>query len=116
MPSPQTRYKPQPEWILVREDREKALTKRAVSIMEKLDRNYRVLPKLVVGDSVLVQNQVGNHPSRWDITGVVVEVKNNDQYTVKVDGSRRMTFRNRKFLKKITPYTMTKYFKTGYSL
>ena len=112
LPSPQTRYKPQPEWIMLREDREKALAKRAVSNMEKLNRNCRVLPKLAVGDSVLVQNQVGNHPSKWDITGVVVEVKEHDQYVVKVDGSGRMTLRNRKFLKKITPYSMTKHFKT----
>ena len=75
LPSPQTRYKPQPEWIMLREDREKALAKRAISNMEKLERNCRVLPKLAVGDSVLVQNQVGNHPSRWDIMGVFVEVK-----------------------------------------
>ena len=110
LPSPQTRYKPQPEWIMLREDREKALAKRAVSNMEKLNRNCRILPKLAVGDSVLVQNQVGNHPSKWDITGIVVEVKEHDQYIVKVDGSGRMTLRNRKFLKKITPYSMTKHF------
>ena len=113
LPSPQTRYKPQPEWIMLREDREKALAKRAVSNMEKLDRNCRVLPKLAVGDSVLVQNQVGNHPSRWDITGVVVEIRDHDQYVIRVDGSGRMTLRNRKFLKKITPYSMTKHFKTS---
>ena len=113
LPSPQTRYKPQPEWIMLREDREKALAKRAVTNMERLDKNCRVLAKLAVGDSVLVQNQVGNHPSRWDITGVVVEVKDHDQYIVKVDGSGRMTIRNRKFLKKIIPYSMTKHFKTS---
>ena len=98
---------------MLREDREKALAKRAVSNMEKLNRNCRILPKLAVGDSVLVQNQVGNHPSKWDITGIVVEVKEHDQYIVKVDGSGRMTLRNRKFLKKITPYSMTKHFKTS---
>ena len=74
LPSPQARYKPQPEWVMLREDREKALAKRAVSNMEKLNRNCRVLPKLALGDTVLIQNQVGNYPSRWDITGVVVEV------------------------------------------
>ena len=81
--------------------------------MEKLDRNCRVLTKLAVGDSVLVQNQVGNYPSRWDITGIVVEVRDNDQYVVRVDGSGRMTLRNRRFLRKITPYSMTKHFKTS---
>ena len=54
-----------------------------------------------------VQNQVGNHPSRWDITGTVVEVKEHDQYVVKVHGSGRLTARNRKFLRKITPYCST---------
>ena len=44
---------------------------------------------------------------------MVVEVKGNDQYTVRVDGSGRMTVRNRRFLKKITLYVMTKHFKTG---
>ena len=111
LPSPQTRLKPQPEWIQLREDREKAMAKRAFSNMEKLDQNTRALPRLAVGDSVLVQNQVGNHPSKWDITGVVVEAREHDQYVIKVDGSGRMTLRNRKFLKKITPYSMTKHFK-----
>ena len=111
LPSPQTRLKPQPEWIQLREDREKALAKRAISNMERLDQNTRALPRLAVGDSVLVQNQVGNHPSRWDITGVVVEAREHDQYVVKVDGSGRMTLRNRKFLKRITPFSMTKHFK-----
>ena len=55
-------------------------------------------------DTVQVQNQVGNYPSRWDITGIVVEVKPHDQYVIKVHGSGRLTTRNRKFLKKITPY------------
>ena len=109
LPSPQARYKPQPEWITLREDREKALAKRAVANMEKLDKNCRVLPKLALGDTVIVQNQVGNYPSKWDITGIIVEIKDHDQYVVRVDGSGRMTLRNRKFLRKITPYSMTKH-------
>ena len=106
------RYKPQPQWIMMREDREKALAKRYVTNMEKLTAGTKELTKLEVGDSVLVQNQVGNHPSKWDITGIIVETRDHDQYVVKVDGSGRMTLRNRKFLKKIKPYSMTKHFKT----
>ena len=78
--------------------------------MEKLTIGTRALPPLAVGDSVLVQNQIGNHPSKWDITGVIVERKDFDQYVVKVDGSGRLTMRNRKFLRKITPYQLTKHF------
>ena len=112
LPSPQTRYRVQKDWVLLREDREKALAKRAVSNMERLSVGTRELPPLSVGDSVLVQNQMGNHPSKWDITGVVVEVKEFDQYVLKIDGSGRLTLRNRKFLRKITPYQLTKHFKS----
>ena len=59
---------------------------------------------LQVKDTVQVQNQVGNHPSRRDITGNIVETRPFDQYVVKIHGSGRLTTRNRKFLKQITPY------------
>ena len=39
------------------------------------EQNTKALPRLGVGDCLLIQNQVGNYPSRWDITGQVVEVK-----------------------------------------
>ena len=38
----------------------------------------------------------------------LVEVKEHDQYIVKIDGSGRMTLRNRKFLRKITPFVSPK--------
>ena len=104
LPAPLRRYQPQPQWLMLREDREKALRKRALRNMEKLEVGTRQLEKLHVHDTVQVQNQVGNHPSRWDITGTVVEVRSHDQYVVKVHGSGRLTARNRKFLRKITPY------------
>ena len=50
-----------------------------------------------------MQNQYGNHPKKWSNTGLVADVLPNRQYQVIVDGSRRVTLRNRKFLKKITP-------------
>ena len=62
----------------------------------------RLLP-LVVGDHVRIQNQTGLHPLKWDKTGVVVEVRQFDQYIVRVDGSGRFTLRNRKFLSKYIP-------------
>ena len=104
LPAPLARYEPQPQWILLREDREKALSKRAVQNTERLAVGTKLLKPLMVHDTVQVQNQVGNYPSRWDITGVVVEVKEFDQYVVKIHGSGRLTTRNRKFLRQITPY------------
>ena len=39
---------------------------------------------------------------------MVIEVRQHDQYVVKVDGSGRMTTRNRKFLRKYLPVVPTK--------
>ena len=60
-----------------------------------------------MGDHVFVQNQIGNHPRRWDKRGQVVEVLQNHQYRVRVDGSRLTTL-NRRFLRLFVPYTAEK--------
>ena len=51
----------------------------------------------------LIQNQTGPHPTKWDKTGLVIEVRQFDQYVMCVDGSSRVTLRNRKFLRKYEP-------------
>ena len=61
------------------------------------------LPPLELGDHVMVQNQTGNQPLRWAKRGVVVEVLPYRQYKVRMDGSRRISLRNRKFLRKFIP-------------
>ena len=76
--------------------------------MEQLKTGTKQLGKLEVHDTVQVQNQVGKHPTRWDITGTIVEVRPFDQYTVKIHGSGRLTTRNRKFLRKIVPNAQEK--------
>ena len=98
------RYKTQPQWLLLREDRERALRKTALQNLEDLSHGTKKLQPLKLHDVVQVLNQIGNYPSRWDITGEIVEVKTFDQYVVRIHGSGRMTTRNRKFLKLITPY------------
>ena len=55
----------------------------------------------MLNDRVMIQNQVGNYPKRWDKAGMVVEVKGYDQYMVKVDGTGRLTRRNRKYLRRV---------------
>ena len=89
---------------MMQEDREMALRKRALRNTETLREHTRQLSKLEVHDTVQIQNQIGHKASRWDLTGIVVEVKSYDQYLVRVHGSGRLTLRNRKFLKKIVPY------------
>ena len=84
--------------------KEEALKTRYVKTLESLNEHTRVLPKLNMGDLVMIQNQSGRFPKKWDKSGVVIEIKNNDQYLVKVDGSGRPTLRNRRFLRRYKPH------------
>ncbi|XP_057312316.1 uncharacterized protein K02A2.6-like [Hydractinia symbiolongicarpus] len=97
------KYLPHPTWVSMLEDREKALRRRHMAIAERLSRYSKRLTPLCVGDNVRVQNQTGPYPRRWDRTGSVIEVRQHDQYVVRIDGSRRVTLRNRQFLRKFTP-------------
>ncbi len=80
--------------------KEDALRTRYVKTLENLSEHSRPLPPLRHGDPVMLQNQHGQYPKKWDRSGVVVETKDNDQYVVKVAGSGRLTLRNRRFLRK----------------
>lgn len=97
------KYLPHPTWRETLLAREEALRNRHMKVSERLTEHTRVLPPLAVGDSVRIQNQRGPHPTKWDKTGIVIEVRQFDQYVVRVDGSGRVTLRNRKFLRKFLP-------------
>ena len=86
------------------QQREKALARRHARREAELTEHTRVLKPLAVGQVVLVQNQMGNSPRRWDKSGTIVEVRDFDQYKVKLDGTGRLSLRNRRFLKPIVPY------------
>ena len=97
------KYNPHQNWKELLDHREKALAKRHVAKHEAWSEHTKHLSPLSVGDKVFIQNQVGNHPRRWERTGVVVEVKDHDQYSVRVDATGRLTLRNRKFLRFYQP-------------
>ena len=82
------------------EKREPAMRHRLSPGGERWTQNTRQLPPLSVGQKVFIQNQTGagELAKRWDRTGTVVEDKNQDKYAVKVDGSGRLTDRNRRYL------------------
>ena len=88
-------------WRKLAKHRELALADRGAQLKEQWSQNVKTLKPLSPGDTVFIQNQTGNSPLRWDKTGVVLEAKGYDQYKVMVDGSRRITLRNRKFLRKL---------------
>ena len=78
--------------------KENALRERAVKSVEKLGEHCRPLKKLTPGDKVFVQNQTGRNKTKWEKSGTIMEEKGNDCYNVKIDGSGRLTPRNRRFL------------------
>lgn len=97
------RYRPHNTWQETLAAREEALRNRHIKAAERWSKHTKQLPPLVVGDQVRIQNQIGNYPRRWDKTGQVIEVRQYDQYVVRVHGSGRVTLRNRKFLRKYVP-------------
>ena len=87
-----------PEWGKLRDLRERGHSQLHAKVVDK-----RCLEPLNEGDTVLVQNQWGPAPKRWERTGVVVEKLGNRQYSIRMHGSGRVTLRNRRFLRKLQP-------------
>ncbi len=101
------KYCPHATWKETLQLREEALRHRHLRHQEKCTEHTKALPPLQVGDHVRIQNQTGSHPLKWDRTGVVVEVRQFHQYLIKIDGSGRQTLRNRKFLRKFVPMSVS---------
>ena len=95
-----------PHWRNAWKAKEEALKSRYMKSIETLKEHSKSLPQLDLGDRVLVQNQSGRFPKKWDKSGTVVEVRANDQYTVRIDGSGRLTLRNRRYLRKFIPHML----------
>ena len=91
-----------PTWRQAWAAKEEALCTRITRTMESLKEHSRTLRPLAVGERVFLQNQQGASPTKWDRSGVVVETPGHDLYRVKVDGSGRLTLRNRRFLRAYT--------------
>ena len=104
LPASPGRYVPRPEWRLNSEQREIAHARRHVKTEELLASKSRLLQSLHLGDLVSVQDQTGNTPRRWSKTGTVIDVLGNDAYLVRIDGSRKVTKRNRQYLRRLIPY------------
>ena len=96
-------------WLKLADARETALARRGRASKDFWLEYTRALVPLQVGDNVLVQNQTGNHPTRWDKRGLVMKVEGHDQYQVLMDGSRRLTRRKRKYFKLFTPFQAGKF-------
>lgn len=107
IPIPPGRYQPNNTWRETLMAREEALRNRHMKEAERLSEHTKRLLPLSIGNHVRIQNQVGPHPLIWDKTGIVIEVRQFDQYVIRVDGSGRVTLRNRKFLRRYIPVKPT---------
>ena len=95
-----TFYNPQISkmWLDVWSKNEESLSIPYVKSLKNLSEHTKSLPSLNCGDHVVIQNHTGYFPNKWAKTGVVVELK--DYYQYVVDELGRLTFWNRKFLRK----------------
>ena len=94
-------YAVKQEFLMDRKERELVAAKSAMKMSESYDKGSRVLPKLSDGDFVRVQNQTTTRTTKWDRSGRVTKVLGNRQYKILMDGSRRVTMRNRRHLRRI---------------
>ena len=98
IPLPRYRYKVSNEWRHTLKDREITMSKSNEVIKAKYDISSKILPELPVGSPVLCQNA---RNLKWDRSGIVVTAAKYRQYYVKMDGSQRLTLRNRRHLRPI---------------
>ena len=92
-------------WKRAWRSKEDALRSRFIRNSEDYNAKSRSLPPLKIGDNCLVQNCHGNYPKKWGLSGTVVETLPHQKYVIKIDGSGRVTTRNRRHLKVYTPAT-----------
>ena len=76
MPTPKEFLVQRKEWVIMKEERERALATKYGKVQEDLNRHAHVLKELPVGSVVQVQNQKGKDPLRWDKSGTVVYCEN----------------------------------------
>ena len=87
--------------------KEEALRMRITRSTECMNEHAKLLPQIKAGERCFVQNQTGNHPKKWDCTGTVIEQGQHNQYLIKIDGSGRLTKRNRQFIRTFKPTSAT---------
>ena len=100
VPTARQHYKVDRHWRQTLRHRELQMAKGQEDLSDG-DTTRRLTP-LQAGARVRVQNTTSR---RWDRTGIVTEIRPYRQYTVKLDGSGRLSLRNRRHLKISGPPT-----------
>ena len=97
------------KWLIATKQREN-LANLSMETPNQQKENPRNLPTIPIGTRVAIQDQRGrNNFRKWNRTSVIVEILPFRQYQAKMDGSGRLSLRNRRFIKpspsptKLTP-------------
>ena len=105
LPLQPEKFQPRAEWRQEADQRERAFQKRHILKHEQLSAKSKDLPGLQVGDAVAVQDKsTPGKMGKWTQTGIITDVLGFQSYEVKIDGSNRLTTRNRSHLRKIIPF------------
>ena len=94
VPAPKQHYKVDVNWRKTLRDRELQMAESNQKIVDK--GTQKALSSIVPGSRVWVQNQAS---LEWDKSGVVTEALANRQYTIRLDGSGRLSRRNRRHIR-----------------
>ena len=103
---PRISYKPRSQWSDLAASRETAFLQRHYAKSE-LPRPQKSLSELSIGDKVYIQDQNGASPRRWSKSGVIVQSLPFQSYLVLIDGSRKLTKRNRQYLRRFVPFSQS---------
>ena len=94
IPTHSKMLQPHKEWIISGKEREKAFEKHNEEMTSRYNEHSRELHPLKCRTQIILQEK-----GRWLKQGEIVKVLPNRQYQIKMQGSGRLTIRNRKFLK-----------------
>ena len=104
VPAARQHYKVDIHWRKTLREREILMAEANQDIMDERG-NQRQLPPLKQGTRVWIQDQVTRN---WDRSGTIVEGLRYRQYNIRLDGSGRLSRRNRKHLKPISETSTTR--------
>ena len=106
LPCPKGHYQLHKDWIISAAQREQYYAKRNQDLKTEFDLKAHTLSQLEIGSTVAIYDNQKISKKRWHKTGIIVEVLPQRQYKIKLHGSGRITLRNRRFLRPISPQSI----------
>ena len=102
VPANPSHYELHKDWVLAAKEREKLHARHSEPLEAAYNRSAHTLEPLTTQTAVMIQTK-----GKWNKSGHIVDALPHRQYHVKVDGSGRVTLRNRRFLRRIAESSTT---------